>query len=61
MENFKADKFCVLSLLSVLFSIFQKISIKNTVRLIESTDYAQPKNTDITQFTLLMWGRDYYI
>ena len=28
MENFKADKFCVLSLLSVLFSIFQKISIK---------------------------------
>ena len=34
MENFKADKFCVLSLLSVLFSIFQKISIKSTVHFV---------------------------
>ena len=31
-------RFCVLFLLSLLFSIFQKISIKNTVRLIESTE-----------------------
>ena len=49
LENFKADTFCVLSLLKVLFSIFQKNStfnrkkspwkVKCTVRLIESTEY----------------------
>ena len=45
LNNILADKFCVLSLLSVLFSIFQKISIKNTVRLIESTEYIRILST----------------
>ena len=53
LEIFKADIFFVLSLLKILFSIFQKNSIFNrkkspwkvkcTVRLIESTEYFRPK------------------
>ena len=38
LENLLADRFCVMSLLNELFSIFQKVSIKSTVRLIEFTE-----------------------
>ena len=38
LENLFADRFCVMSLLNELFSIFQKVFIKSTVRLIEFTE-----------------------
>ena len=40
LENLLADRFCILSLSNELFSIFQKVSIKSTVRLIEFTEYS---------------------
>ena len=49
LENFKC------------FSIFQKISIKNTVRLIESTDYAQPKNTGTPPITRFSYTAEFYL